>query len=308
MSDVVDEQTGEVLLENWEFTEVPTATRVLELLATLPPVFGVSYRGFADFVQPLPQKKKITKVNEKGQKYVDPVEVWHLYFAIAGRVKMLQAAAEVNDWRVDFQPEKHVGGDRPRGYLETEPKIVYREYVRIYERDTEQEWRLIGSRPGTAHVPRSGGSNAAGTNPYEKVETSARGRAIAAWGIGVLPGSGIASLEEMQDAQRAEARDSRQGRRNSDGAVEGGEPVDRQTVLEAILTTYEQARQLRGYSTEESVSKMRNYIEKTLGIQDAWDEKSQTITWSRVKPGQLAIMHKAVQEQLKKLQAQEEPI
>jgi hypothetical protein len=109
----------------------------------------------------------------------------------------------------------------------------------------------------------------------------------------------------MQDAQRAQ---SRQDRRNEDGAVGGGEQVDRQNVLESILTGYEQARQFRGYSPEESVEKMRNYIERTLGVRDAWDAESQTIRWQAVKPGQLAIMNTAVQEQLRKLRAAEEPL
>lgn len=304
------QETGEAAMENWEFTSPPTVGRTLELLATLPPVFDVSYGEFGDFVQPLGQNKKVDRRNDKGQKYVETVPVWHLYMAVAGRVKMLQRIADVNGWRVDFVPEKRTGttdsgGRRPAGYLETEPRYVYREYVNIYFRNADKVWELMGSRPGTAQVPRSGGSGAAATNPNEKVETSARGRAIAAWGIGILPGSGIASLEEMQDAQRAQTRQEQQG---NGGAVEGGQPIDRQNVLEAILTGYEEARMLRHYSPEESMEKMRKYVVDTLGVRDGWDEQSHTVRWGKVSPGQLAIMHGAVQEQLAKLRAQEAPL
>lgn len=298
--DAIDETTGEVLAEfnDWTFVETPpTPDAVGELLASLKHVWGVETTDFADYVQPLPQKKKVDRFNERGQKYVETVPSWTLYMSVAGRVQMVNTAALLNEWRIDFEPEPVTPTGIP-GYLNFEGRLVYREYCTIYERGENGEWRVFGRRPGTAWVPSSGGTNAAGTNPFEKVETSARGRAIATWGFGVFPGSGIASLEEMQGAdenRRTLARPQAQQQ----------EEVNPANVLEEILTRSEHIRQMRGIDHDASFANLKRYLVGRLGIQGAWDDKTNTPVWGAVRPAQLTMLLNDTRQVEKQLEAQE---
>ena len=202
-------------LANWEFLgHAPTHEDVRALLLTLPDVWGLKYVDFIDYVQPLPQNKKVKKPHPTNPnlEIEDRVEAYTLYMGVAGRIKMLERAAEDYGWCVDFTPEPVTPTGIP-GYLNHADRLVYRVYVEIKApiglprvvtegpelgRLSVAEYMSLGRKAGTAWVPATGGANAAGSNPYEKVETSALGRALGAWGFGVLPGSGIATVEEMQ--------------------------------------------------------------------------------------------------------------
>jgi hypothetical protein len=59
---------------------------------------------------------------------------------------------------------------------------------------------LYGIRSGIATSYRVGGSPIESQHPWEIAETSAIGRALAAMGYGLLPGSGLASAEDMERA------------------------------------------------------------------------------------------------------------
>lgn len=61
-----------------------------------------------------------------------------------------------------------------------------------------------GLHVGTAKL--GGDRGAAASNPYEDAETSAVGRALAMAGYGLLPGSGIASAEEIARAREEEGK------------------------------------------------------------------------------------------------------
>jgi NTP pyrophosphatase (non-canonical NTP hydrolase) len=298
-----DEQVSEQPLSNWEFVDrVPTSEEVRALVATLPPVWGVKTVDFIDFVQPLPSKKK-TKVPHPTNDAVK-IDVYHdvytLYMSVAGRQKMCNEAAEKNGWAVDFEPEPVTPSGIPGLLSDGSPsavmpgRILYREYVVIRAAD---DGRLgLGRKPGMAWVPYSGGSNAAGSNPFEKVETSARGRALGAWGFGVLPGSGIASLEEMQ------------GVRQNQAAMETGGPPQqdrqprksKQELVSELLEVSEQVRQARGYTPEEQKDRLGKYLVKQVGAAGAWDESllpdEQEIVWDRVKDGQLVLAGNAMRD------------
>lgn len=60
---------------------------------------------------------------------------------------------------------------------------------------------LYGRRHGIATSRKLAGTNAERAFPWEVAETSAIGRALGAMGYGVLPGSGLASAEDIQRAQ-----------------------------------------------------------------------------------------------------------
>ncbi len=129
------------VIERWEFlNEIPTRERTLELLATLPPVWGVETVDFADYVQGLPSTKKVKKKVQMPNGSYRTEDEFHdvttIYMSVAGRVKMIEAAAALHHWRVDFEPEPVTPTGAP-GFISLEQRIVYREYVTVYQQDPE---------------------------------------------------------------------------------------------------------------------------------------------------------------------------
>jgi hypothetical protein len=291
----------------WEFWDVPPTTdQVRELLATLRPVYGVKTVDYLDYVQALPQTKKIPGriLDSRGKRDVETKrETWSLYMSVGGRVAMLAEAQELNHWTVEHQPEMHTPDGCPTGYVQYDDRIVYREYVviSVYGRMVQSsvlgggdkqtltildEPIVLGSKAGTAWVPRTGGSQAKGSNPFEKVETAARGRAIGAWSFGVLPGSGIASLEEMlgvPDNEAAAGRD-RGNRRGSEQ-----EMPSREELLEQVAAKGEEARQLLGAATEDWNGQVATYLTEVLMIRGEVLTADGNVDWSRAKDGQLQL-------------------
>jgi hypothetical protein len=278
---------------NWEFLgEPPSMESVVKLLETLPPVFGVRTVEFVDFVQPLPQSKKVSRRDDAGRKVAEYVDSWTLYVSVAGRIKMLNAAQAELDWTVDFEPEPSTPTGVP-GYLQADDRIVYREYVAISD-----GVHRLGRRPGTAWVPAQGGSNAAGSNPYEKVETSARGRALGAWGFGVLPGSGVASLEEVQGiAGNRAALDGEPAPRATRGRP------SREQMIESVLTTAESLRQLRGQPEQWVIDRLRQFVEGRLGVKEAVGEDG-LVDWAKLKDGQIQLLANSLADAVGEAQAQ----
>lgn len=291
---------------NWEFIgRAPTVEEVGDLLLSLPPVWGVSAYDFAAYIQALPQKKKILRPHPErpGVMVREYVEAFTLYMSVAGRQAMLRAAQEAEGWRVDYRPEPNTPTGVP-GYLSFKDRLVFRVYVDVYVWETETRnpggWTLLGSRFGTAWVPESGGSQAAGSNPYEKVETSALGRAIGAWGFGVLPGSGIATVEEMAAIQGNAAALSVETH-----VQPGSRRETREELLESTLTTVEAYRQEARLSEEEMIRKTAAFLVQQLGIRNAFDEANVAIVWDAVKDGQLVMLRQKMQEGIRRLRIDE---
>lgn len=305
----VEEDVQAASISNWEFIDrIPTEEEVLALLRTLPAVYGIEHADYADYVQGLPGKKKIKEPhpenpNLKVDRYVETVT---LYMSVSGRIKMLQAAQEKNGWSVDFEPEPVTPTGVP-GMLQMDERIVYREYCVIDAPTAEPDGLSatppgprvrLGRKPGTAWVPKSGGSQAAGSNPYEKVETSARGRSIAAWGFGVLPGSGIASLEEMLGA-RANERGML-----VEETVQGGQPkASREEMIAQAMTLQEEMRQEVGDDEAVMVEKTGKYLQERLGVRGCYDPDTQSIDWSKVKDGQILLLVNSLKDSLKRVRA-----
>lgn len=300
-------------ISNWEFLDrAPSAEEVVELLKTLPDVWGVRYVDYADYVQGLPsvRKVKVPKADNPKVKVEEHHDVVTIYMGVAGRLKMLQEAQERNGWRVDFEPEPTTPTGVP-GYLRMEGRIVYREYVTIYEGqlDEQNDYRMLGRRPGTAWVPETGGTQAKGTNPYEKVETSARGRALAAWGFGVLPGSGIASLEEVlgaRDNQRAmDVRDDVDARRG----------VPRKPRLELVsdaMTLAEEMRQHRGQDESDKLFKLADYAKTSFGVDIVVSVGDgglvEAVDLQRLKDGQLQLLLNALEDSKRRWVAENQDV
>lgn len=296
----------------WEFLhKAPTRPQVLELLASLPDVYGVAYADFAEHVQALPQRKKVVKKLPNGRPNEIWFDSWALYMSVPGRVAMLQAIADQREWVVDFEPEPVTPTGVP-GWLtdgKEEGRIVYREYLTIRTLSEDGVMSVpLGRKPGTAWVPYSGGQQAAGSNPYEKVETSARGRAIAAWGIGVLPGSGIASVEEIEQAfaMKAEADAGGRGSRPAQQQEPQSNRPTREDLLEQAKTVAEQYRALAGMSEESIEEKVGNYFRERLGIQKAYHRDQDglmVLDYTPVKDGQLQMLINDLTAGLRKLEA-----
>lgn len=309
--------SGDETRPAWEFwDQPPTLDEVRELLETLPPVYGVRTVDYIDYVQALPQTKTLPGplVDERGKRGPETKrETWSLYMSVGGRIKMLQAAQELNGWEVDFRPEMHVPPDCPVGFLEFGERLVYREYCVISEAVSkaivngagDPVQKVLGSKPGMAWVPRAGGRQAKGSNPYEKVETAARGRSIAAWGFGVLPGSGVASLEEMQgvgDNLRGAAADEQPGQQRA-----GGSRKTRDDLLQETLLLGEQLKQAAGMDDETFLAGVVKYLTENLGVKNAVFPDG-SVDWSKVKDGQLQMVAGMYRQRLTRVHAVESPM
>lgn len=240
--EIADAKMHEVIWE-WE-TAAPSKDEAMVSLRTVPLAHGIQVSNYAAHVLPMPKKQK--KVDSSGRQ-ID-VMVWKLYMQVAGRLSMLNAAAELHKWRVDFEPEPLIMGEK---------FVVYREFIAIYTSNpvTEESdgWSLLGRRPGMAAM-RKGGY----VPPIEKMETAARGRALGAWGFGILPGSGIASLDEMELA-----------------AIPGYEPGEgdaqgmptREQMEERTLIAMERIRQAKGEDDDVRINWIRGRALGSFGVE-----------------------------------------
>lgn len=318
---VDDDSLAAPVLSQWQFIgRVPTAEDVMALLVSLPEVWGVRTVDFVDYVQALPQNTKVKKPHPTNPSLVveEYVEVFTLYMSVAGRIKMLERAAQINGWRVDFVPEPVTPSGVP-GYLSFEDRLVYRVYVVVQAPigprivgdpkqaatiDGEFSFRKMGSlgrKSGTAWVPAEGGSNAAGSNPYEKVETSALGRALGAWGFGLLPGSGIATVEEMAAIRGNRAALDVEAGGSGRGRSRGAPRRSRQALIEEALTLAEQVRQARGIEDEEMRAKIGAFLTVNCGVVGAYDTEHATIDWGPVKDGQIGLLVNSFTDTLRRL-------
>lgn len=298
-------------ISNWRFRDrVPTRDEVIALLESLPDVLGVRTVDFADYVQGLPgrEKEEIERTAKNGRTYAE--DVWHdtytIYMSVAGRVKMAETIAQVNGWWLDFEPEPITSTGTPGLIQNGDGRIVYREYVSMGPYVEGKRDEPMGRKPGMAWVPHSGGKQAKGSNPYEKVETAARGRALGAWGIGVLPGSGIATLEEMLGINTNRA--AMEAEAEGGGQQAGNGRRTRDELLEEAKTLAEQVRQMRRITEEEMADKVGSYLSEKLGIKSVYDVEAHEVDWQKVKDGQVQLLINDFSETLRILRAQESPL
>lgn len=290
-----------VPIANWEFiNEIPTTETVHELLDSLPLQWGVRVADYLPYVQALPANKKVkvdvARSDGQGTNKVEQIlPIYTLYMTVAGREQMLRAAAEINDWRVDLEPA--IIPNQPPGFLafdvESDRPIVYRETCTIWrnEGDDGSVQVCLGTKSGTAWVPGTGRQQAAKSNPVEKVETAARGRAIAAWGIGVLPGSGVASVEEMQfRATPAVRQRGVQARRSRDDLVD------------EILTAAERVRLLREIEDETVMrDKIASYASEQFDRQI--QREDGTLDFGRLRDAHLVLVLGMLEQTAQRLEA-----
>jgi hypothetical protein len=305
----MSEEPEEVVTEpgSWEFIERPDRAKVDEMLRTLPDIFGVAFKDYIDYVIAMPQSKNVLVADESrpGVKIKQRLETWTLYVTVAGRMKMMQEAGALNGWRVDIEPEPQTPTGAAGFIQNGDGRIVYREYVSIWEKD-EDRWRSIGRRPGTAWVPYSGGSGASETTPYEKVETAARGRALAAWGFGVLPGSGVASLDEVQNAAQIAAGFVRQPPIQHDLPASPSR-MTHDEYVETIAEVSERLRQIRKYTPENMKMRVARFLSEDLQVKDVLDGDGN-IRWDAIRVPKLELLLQAQRDILQQALAEGAPM
>ena len=269
-------------MPSFEFIdEAPTESTVAELLEQLPPWFGgVVPLEYLDYVHPLPSTKTMGFGQDRRKH-----EVFTLYVTVPGRVQMANEAAGNLGLELHMVPEPDVS---PPGMLSMAERIVYREYCEF-----RKDGAVLHRRPGMAWVPAEGGKNAAGSNPYEKVETAARGRAIAAYGLGVLPGSGIASLEEMLTPVHAPGEDPQPRKTRDD-------------LLLELIEASDAVAKLRGMDWDEMTAKQLEFLQRSFNVDATSDDEDTAVEWSKVKDGQLSLMLREMQNTRTKLEAEQE--
>jgi hypothetical protein len=278
---------------SWEFLEPPLTEDVEALLKAMPLWWGVSPADYIDYVHALSQRKNVSP-DPQGKDYKT---VWTLYMSVAGRIAAISQVAQKNDFRVDFEPEPNTPTGIP-GFLEYDDRIVYREYCSVWTADGQ----LLGRKPGMAWVPKEGGSGAVASNRYEKVETSARGRSIAAWGVGVLPGSGVASLDEMATAADLARGGERAARRQARRENKGRDEWEAE-----LLMALEEYQQVGGVTDQAMNEKVQRYAERSFNLEiperpnGGWD-------FAVLKEGQVILFGNRMKGELERLKAEKADI
>ena len=292
-------------LKKWTFEgegNEPTQDQVLDLLDSMPAIYGVPYLPYAEYVQALPSNKRVDAGpdprNPKARQKLT-IPTWTIYFTAPGRVRMLNDIAELNSWSYVETYEPHTSTGVPGLLL---PDRMYlRMYIEIFEEGVSK-----GRRVGTGSVPPpSERKNAAASNPIEKAETAARSRAIAAWGIGVLPGSGISSLEEVQDAQRFQD-EHRPG--PGDVVESQSAPVSRDEMRDRIIELMLQISDMRHEAETEAAERMRRYLTTKLYVPEAWDPVEEKVLWEKLSPGKLKVMLDQFEQTARMIRGEQAPL
>ncbi|MGB8647526.1 MAG: hypothetical protein WCF84_19995 [Anaerolineae bacterium] len=150
-----------------------TRDQIIELCRRATPVGAVKHEEFVDYILVLPQRKKANGGDEW-----TTVEV--PYMMVDGKLAMANEDHRRQGKKLDFgSPQVLVDNADQLTLLVTITSEIY------------------GTRHGIATSRRSGGSEIEREFPWEVAETSATGRALAAMGYGLFPGSGLASAEDM---------------------------------------------------------------------------------------------------------------
>lgn len=294
----------EIGLWKW-YHDQPTEEVVLERLASLPPQFGgIEIVKFADYIVPLPQTETL-KIPRPGSKSTVEVEhkvtTWTLYMSVAGRIEMLEAAQAANGWRVDIVPAPGQGDLGP-GFLEVGGMLVYRVQVSIWLPAPKSEhtaWRPAGTEPanvplgtrtGQVWIPSYGPSDRGGgakkSNPVEKAETAAIGRCLGMWGIGILPGSGVASLEEMQSLRQSMAGDLYPQEPQN---VRDRQPQDKEGGVGELKELIEELRQMKALTERDFRNGIGRYFAENLGARDAVDQATAAVDYRKLSDGQRTL-------------------
>lgn len=273
----------------WEWTGAVAKEDMLASIESLPPVFGLRPADYVEYVLPVTNNVEIKAAQPSGKpigtgKYE---QVTKLYFQVGGRQAMLRDAVDRYGWNVE--EEETILVDHEAKFT------VIRMMIQI-----DGEW-WVGGPPSPEEIIQEnlGGNQGqsrrreiAGTRwgigklqgkdaAWEIAETKARGRALGSWGFGLLPGSGLASFEEMEDAETSDRPPTGQSRRET-------AHLNFEDLHVALLTKMEQLRQITDVPVDEARVKTLEYIRKNLGIK--LEVTEDQIDFTRLSVGQMQLL------------------
>ena len=151
-----------------------TREQILQIVRATPNFGKASHEEFADYVLALSQRKK----TDDGWQTTE-----HAYMTVDGKLAMANQDHARLAKRLDFSA--------PQVLVDNEDQLTLMVTVTS---------EMYGTRHGIATSRKIGGSEIERLFPWEVAETSAIGRALAAMGYGLFPGSGLSSAEDMMRA------------------------------------------------------------------------------------------------------------
>lgn len=157
-----------------------TSEDILEICERAGAVGAVTHAEFANFVIVLSRSKKVDN---------EWVNIENCYMPVEGKVAMARADHARQEKKMFVQPLTVL--------VNTEQSLTVQVVIQS---------EIYGTSVGTATSRLGKGTNAEKEQPYEVAETSAIGRALAGFGYGILPGSGLASAEDMERVDGVERK------------------------------------------------------------------------------------------------------
>lgn len=156
-----------------------TRDDILKLCQQSPQIGAVKHEEFIEYITVLDQNKRINGQWERAET---------AYMSVDGKVTMANEDHRRQGKQLQFEDPVVLVDD------ESQLTIMVNISSEVY-----------GRRHGIATSRRVGGSSYEMAHPWEIAETSAIGRALSAMGYGVLPGSGMASADDIKRARDAES-------------------------------------------------------------------------------------------------------
>ncbi len=156
-----------------------TREELIHLCQQAPKIGTVSHEEFADYITLLDQVRRVNGQWEKTES---------AYMNVDGKIAMAN-----EDHR---RQSKQLNFEDPVVLVEDEKQLTL--LVAINS-------EIYGRRHGIATSRKVGGSPYEAAHPWEVAETSAAGRALSMMGYGVLPGSGLASADDVSRARESES-------------------------------------------------------------------------------------------------------
>ncbi len=148
-----------------------TREEILALCHKTRDVCSVKHVDFADYIVVLESRRRV----EDEWQLVE-----HAYMQVEGKLAMANEDHRKQGKRLDF----------------AEPKVLIDNAEQLTLQVTVTS-EVYGVRHGIATSRKKSGISAERDFPWEVAETSAMGRALAAMGYGLLPGTGSASAEDV---------------------------------------------------------------------------------------------------------------
>lgn len=169
-----------------------TREEILALCNKTRDVGSVKHADFVDYVVVLEGRRKVDGEWQTTE---------HAYMAVDGKLAMANLDHRQQNKRLDF--------GEPKVLVDTPEQLTLQVTVTS---------EIYGVRHGIATSRKKLGTNAEKDWPWEVVETSAIGRALAAMGYGLLPGAGLASAEDVLRAQAMNGQPDHNGNGKSNSA------------------------------------------------------------------------------------------